>query len=105
MMLEALIQMFVLMSGVLLGSVFFGGLWWTVRKGISSRHPALLFLGSLLLRMSVILVGFYYIGRGHWERLLMCLFGFVIARFIVMRMTRLLSESQLSSAQEASHAP
>ena len=105
MMYETFIQMLALVTGVLLGAVFFGGLWWTVRKGISSRHPAPLFLGSLLLRMGTTLAGFYFIGLGHWERLLICLFGFVIARFIVMRMTRPSSERQIRPAQETSHAP
>ncbi len=29
-----------LVTGVLLGAMFFGGLWWTVRKGVSSARPA-----------------------------------------------------------------
>ena len=37
--------------GGLLGTMFFGGLWWTVRTGVSSQRPALWFLGSLVLRM------------------------------------------------------
>ena len=45
-----------------LGAIFFGGLWWTVRRGISSRRPALWFFGSLLLRMSIALAGFYFVG-------------------------------------------
>ena len=59
-----------LAAGVLLGAVFFGGLWWTVRKGLSSEQPALWFLGSLLLRTSITLAGFYFVSGGHWERLL-----------------------------------
>jgi hypothetical protein len=30
-------------AGVLLGVFFFGGLWWTVRRGLSSKRPALCF--------------------------------------------------------------
>ncbi len=56
-------------TGLVLGAIFFGGLWWTVRKGVSSPRPALWFLGSTLLRMSIVLAGFYFVGRGHWERL------------------------------------
>ena len=37
-------------AGALLGAFFFGGLWWTVQKGVTSEQPALWFLGSLLLR-------------------------------------------------------
>ena len=52
---ELLTLALALVAGLLLGAIFFGGLWWTVRKGISSKQPALWFLGSLLLRMSIAL--------------------------------------------------
>jgi F1F0 ATPase subunit 2 len=74
-----------LAGGGLIGLFFFGGLWWTVQKGVLSKHPALLFFGSLLVRMSIALAGFYFIGRDHWERILACLLGFVIARFFINR--------------------
>jgi F1F0 ATPase subunit 2 len=104
MMNETLILVLALATGVLLGAIFFGGLWWTVQKGVSSKRPALWFFGSLLLRTSIALVGFYFIARGHWERLLVCLLGFVMARLIVMRITRA-AEKPTYFAQEASHAP
>jgi F1F0 ATPase subunit 2 len=91
--------------GFLLGAIFFGGLWWTVRRGLSSKQPALWFLGSGLLRMSIALAGFYFVGRGHWERLLLCLLGFIVARFIVMWLTRPRAEHPNSRTPEASHAP
>jgi F1F0 ATPase subunit 2 len=62
-----------------------------------------LFLGSLLLRTSIALAGFYFVSGGHWERLLACLLGFVIARLIVTRLTPQRKTQLL--AQEASHAP
>lgn len=92
-----------LVTGVALGAMFFGGLWWTVQKGVSSTRSALWFFGSLLLRTSIALAGFYLIGRGHWERLLICLLGFVMARLIVTRLTRA-AEKPAYLAQEASHA-
>jgi len=94
----------VLVTGVLLGAIFFGGLWWTVRKGVSSKQPALWFFGSLLLRTSIALAGFYFIARGHWERLLVCLLGFVIARLIVTRLTGPPVEHHNSPAKEGGHA-
>ena len=51
-----------LAAGLLLGAIFFGGLWWTVSKGVSSERPALWFFGSMLLRMSIALAGFYFVG-------------------------------------------
>jgi F1F0 ATPase subunit 2 len=94
-----------LVAGLLLGAIFFGGLWWTVRKGVFSKSPALWFLGSMLLRMGIVLAGFYFVGRGNWQRLISCLLGFIIARFIVMRLTRTPIEPPHSTAKEASHAP
>ena len=93
------------MAGVLLGAIYFGGLWWTVRKGVSSERPALWFFGSLLLRMGIALAGFYFVAGSHWERMLSCLLGFVMARLIVTWLTRPSGESQTRPAQEASYAP
>jgi F1F0 ATPase subunit 2 len=76
-----------LAAGGVLGTIFFGGLWWTIRRGVSSKQTALWFFGSLLLRMSIALAGFYFVSAGHWNRLLACLLGFIIARFIVTRLT------------------
>jgi F1F0 ATPase subunit 2 len=84
---ETLSLVLALLTGILLGAIFFGGLWWTVRKCVSSKQPALWFFGSGLLRTSAVLAGFYLIAQGHWERLLACLFGFVMARVIVTRLS------------------
>ncbi|MDH4361339.1 MAG: ATP synthase subunit I [Nitrospirota bacterium] len=93
-----------LIAGVLLGAMFFGGLWWTVRKGVSSTRPARWFFGSLLLRTSITLAGFYVVSDGHWMRLLACLLGFTLARLTVTRLTRF-SEKSTRLTQEAGHAP
>jgi F1F0 ATPase subunit 2 len=94
-----------LISGVLLGAMFYGGLWWTVRRGVSSKRAALWFLGSLLLRMGVALAGFYFVAGGHWERLLLCLLGFVMARVAVTWLTRPSRENLPPQPLEGSHAP
>lgn len=75
-------------GGGMLGAIFFGGLWWTVRKGLSSEHPACWFLGSMLLRTGIALAGFIWISNQQLGRLLVCLLGFVVARFVVMQITR-----------------
>ncbi len=102
---ETLTMVTAWMAGGLLGAMFFGGLWWTVLKGVSSKQPALLFFGSLLLRMSLALVGFYFVSDGHWDRLLACLLGFVMARFIVTWLTGAPVEHHNPAAKEAGHAP
>ncbi len=104
MMHEMLKLVAALASGVLLGAIFFGGLWWTVRRGVTSKRPALWFCGSLLLRTGIVLVGFYFVTGGHWQRLLACLLGFVIARRIGTRLSGATVEHPNDSAKEAGHA-
>jgi F1F0 ATPase subunit 2 len=100
---EILSLLLALVTGVLLGAVFFGGLWWTVRKVLLSKRSTLWFFVSLLMRTSIVLAGFYLIAHGHWGRLLMCLLGFLVARPIVMGFTRA-AEKSTHLTQETSHA-
>ena len=93
-----------LIAGVLLGAFFFGGLWWTVRKGVKSERVALWFFGSMLLRTGVVMSGFYFVMGDSWQRLLAGLLGFVLARLIVIRLTRVTEPANLL-AQEADRAP
>ncbi len=88
-----------LLAGMVLGAMFFGGLWWAVQKGLASTRPALWFLGSLLLRTGMVLAGFYFVSGGDWKRLLACLCGFVAARLIITRLTA------MPMSKEISHAP
>ncbi len=101
---ESLAMVLACVAGLLLGAVFFGGLWWTVRKGVSSKQPVVWFFGSLLLRMSIALAGLYLVGRGHAERLLLCLLGILVARFVVMRLTRPSVDEHHPRAREVPHA-
>ncbi|MBE0614628.1 MAG: ATP synthase subunit I [Burkholderiales bacterium] len=104
---DALTLAFALAAGAALGAMFYGGLWWTVRRGVSSRRPALLFLASLALRMGLALAGFYIVSGGDWQRLLLCLLGFALARVAVIRLTRPSEENPAARplVGEGSHAP
>ena len=97
---ELLLLVAALIAGMLLGALFFGGLWWTVQKGLSARQPALWFGASMLLRSAIVLAGFYFIAGPDWKRLLLCLLGFIIARLVV---TRLTAKRMLPGG--ANHAP
>lgn len=86
---EILFMIIALIAGVFLGVLFFGGLWYTVRKGMASKIPALWFLGSFILRTGIVIAGFYLIMlRANWQNGLICLVGFIAARFIVIRLTK-----------------
>jgi F1F0 ATPase subunit 2 len=80
--------------GIVLGALFFGGLWLTVKKAVGSTYSALWFLASSLLRNAIVLAGFYFTAGGHWQRLLICLLGFIAARFLVLSLTRSFEKKQ-----------
>lgn len=103
-MIDSLSMAFALIAGIMLGAIFFGGLWWTVRQGVSSKRMALWFLGSMLLRTCIVVLGFYFILGDDWKRLLAGLLGFIVARLIVMRLTRE-AEQTNQLAREGRHAP
>lgn len=92
MILEPASGLLSVIAGASLGVFFYGGLWWTILKGVTleggaAKGPALLFLGSQFLRTAMCLTGFYFISAGHWEKLLLCFMGFLIGRVIVTRVT------------------
>jgi F1F0 ATPase subunit 2 len=93
-----------LVAGILLGALFFGGLWWTVNRGVSSQRPALWFFGSSMLRTSMALAGFYFVSGGDRVRLPVCLLGFVVARLVMTWLTPRPGNSQAGPPREASHA-
>jgi F1F0 ATPase subunit 2 len=85
---EATTLLLSLAAGLLLGSLFFGGLWWTIRRGMSSDAPALWFVGSWALRTLLVLFGFHWVMQGDWRNLVACLLGFFVARGSVTRFAR-----------------
>jgi F1F0 ATPase subunit 2 len=87
-MRESAILIFALVVGIVLGMIFYGGLWWTVRRSVSSKSPGTWLIGSFLLRALIAVSGFYFVSRGDWRSLLACLLGFLIARVSVTRLTR-----------------
>jgi F1F0 ATPase subunit 2 len=91
---EIVIILLTLGAGLLLGAFFFGGLWWTTRKGIASKLPILWFFGSLVIRLGITLIVIYLISQNHWERMLICLLGFIIARAITVKYTQILEIRQ-----------
>lgn len=73
------------LAGLALGLFYFGGLWLTVRRLTSSKRPGVLMLGSFAVRLSLTLCGFYLVMDGSWERILACMAGFLVTRFVMTR--------------------
>ncbi|TDY63252.1 F1F0 ATPase subunit 2 [Aminivibrio pyruvatiphilus] len=101
---DVLMLILVFAAGVLLGVVFFGGLRWTVLRGIGSPRPALWFFGSFLVRMVFLLTALFCLSGGAWIRLLLLGAGILLARSLVLRWTRSPGKESLPE-QEVLHAP
>jgi F1F0 ATPase subunit 2 len=72
-------------AGLVLGLIYYAGLWVTIQRLPQSNHPGVLAAVSLFLRLGLVLVAFYLVMGGRWERLLACLAGFLLARTLLTR--------------------
>jgi F1F0 ATPase subunit 2 len=77
---ELLILAFSLACGVALGIIYFGGLWLTLQRLASTDRPAILALGSFLVRSGVCIFGFYLISGNGLEGLACGLAGFILVK-------------------------
>ena len=75
-------------AGAGLGALFFGALWFTVKRGLTTEWPATLFLCSVVVRIGVTLGGFWWVSAGQWQRLVACGLGFTAARLLAAWLTR-----------------
>ncbi len=91
---ETLFMILAFIAGILLGILFFLGLWVTVKKVVKTKIPSIWVFVSFFLRVSIILIGFYYVSEGSWQRLLVCVLGFIIARFLVGHFTKLMEKKE-----------
>ena len=70
-------------AGVVLGAFFYGGLWFTVTRLRTARHPAILALASFWIRSVAVLVGAVFFARRGWQLGLILIPGFAAGRFVV----------------------
>ena len=73
------------LAGAVLGLLYYGGLWLTIQRLPKASLPGVLVAMSLFLRLGLVLVAFYLVMGGRWERLLACLAGFLLARVLLVR--------------------
>ena len=74
-----------LVAGAALGTFFYYGLWWTVRRVATAAHPGLLSLASFAVRAAVVLGLLWYLTKGRWDLLAAALAGFILARIVAVR--------------------
>ncbi len=100
-MSEILNMVMAFIAGLALGMFFFGGLFFTVRKAVNAKIPAIWFFTSFFLRVSVVMLGFYYISPAGWQPLVISVLGFIVARLVVTKYTKSLDKKQ--SKREVYH--
>ncbi|MFC1823505.1 ATP synthase subunit I [Thermodesulfobacteriota bacterium] len=71
--------------GLLIGLLYFGGLWWTLVRLPERVRPRLWLTGSYVLRLGFALLGFWLIMRESLTALFLSLAGFFIMRLILIR--------------------
>ena len=73
------------LAGIVIGGVYFGGLWATVR-GLPDAGKPFRRLGlSFALRAALALAGFWLVLQGGWESLAAAMVGFLAMREILLR--------------------
>lgn len=72
-------------AGIVLGLVYYGGLWWTVRRLQVTKHPGLLFTASFLVRTAIVLVGLFAVSGGDWFLISISLVLFIVVRMVLTR--------------------
>ncbi len=79
-------QLFLLfLAGMGFGLFYFGGLWLTLQK-IATRQSWTLWLGiSFILRLAVVLTGFFLLMQGNWLKLVALTTGFIIIRIVMIK--------------------
>ncbi len=80
-----LLNAVVLLWGMTLGLLYFGGLWLTVRRIGEVQHQALLMISSFFMRNLLVVAGFYPVVLQGWQPAVICLTGFIPIRFVLIR--------------------
>lgn len=75
---------FALLSGAVLGLIYFGGLWYTLRKAAEYQPSYWLIFGSFLIRLVFALLVFYVLMVQHWAYMAIALCAFLVMRQILI---------------------
>jgi F1F0 ATPase subunit 2 len=70
------------LAGILFGIIYFGGLWLTIQKLGQMERPIPWLMGSFIVRLGLVLAGFYLVSNGRIEFLGVSLVTFFITRFL-----------------------
>ncbi len=69
-------------AGAIIGAVYFASMRWTVDRLVRARQPMIWLLGGATVRIALVGPLFYLVMAGEWQRMLVCLLGFVAVRML-----------------------
>jgi F1F0 ATPase subunit 2 len=84
-------------GGAVLSALYFGGLWFTVQKMNQVKVPALLFVGSFMVRTIIVLAGFYLVAGVRFDRLAVCFICFLVTRHFILNWAQMPDRKEKSS--------
>jgi len=84
--------------GLLLGFLYYGGLWLTVLRLRSADRPGLLLLSSFLVRIALLIPLLLWLADSRFDRLVAALLGFLIMR---QYLTRRLGRVEITNNRDA----
>ena len=71
--------------GLFLAVVYFGGLWWTLRRLATTRRPGMLLTASTILRLAVVIAVLALLVTDDWRDFFIALAGFLTGRVLLGR--------------------
>ncbi len=71
--------------GLMLGGLYFAGLWWTIASLARSRRPGLTLAASFCIRAAFLVAGIVWLTDGQPVRIVAALVGFWISRQLSVR--------------------
>jgi len=77
-----------LVIGFIVGILYFQGLWLTISRYSGSKYLGGKLLVSFLIRLTLAIGIFYYFMQDDWQRLILQLIGFLVARQVMIRRVR-----------------
>lgn len=88
-------------AGCAIGVFFFGGLWLTVNQIEKTRFPGPLFMMSFFGRSLISMLGFYLLIGHQFENAIIAFAGFLLARFVTVRMGRPVAKEEIGQQEVA----
>jgi len=69
--------------GIILGIVFFGGLYVSGQKMNKVKHPGLFMAASFFVRIAIVAAGVFLIRDGGFQNMLLALGGMILVRLVM----------------------